>query len=182
MKSPISYYGGKQKMVNIFLPMIPEYLLYAEPFVGGGAIFFAKPQSNRDVINDTNKEIINFYNMLQIKFVELGKIVSVTLHSRTLHKDSNVVYQNPHLFDEVKRAWAIWVLSAQSFSAMPDGSFGYDKSRNTTTKKINNKCSQFTEDNAVRLHNVQIERTDALYIIQIRDTASTFFYLRPFVL
>ncbi len=179
MKTPISYYGGKQKMVNIILPMIPEHLLYAEPFVGGGAIFFAKPQSNMEVINDTNKELINFYSILQTKFVELEKMVSVTLHSRTLHKDAKIVYDNPHLFDEVKRAWAIWVLSTQSFSAMLDGSFGYDKSRNTTTKKISNKRSQFTEDYAVRLQNVQIERTDALYIIKSRDTANTFFYCDP---
>ena len=134
MKTPISYYGGKQKLVKTILPMIPQHLLYAEPFIGGGAIFFAKPPSNMEVINDTNKEMINFYIVLQTRFVELEKLVSITLHSRTLHKDAKVVYDNPHLFDEVKRAWAIWVLSTQSFSAMRDGSFGYDKSRNTYWK------------------------------------------------
>ena len=179
MKTPISYYGGKQKMVKIILPMISDHLLYAEPFVGGGAIFFAKPQSNIEVINDTNKEMINFYVVLQTRFIELEKLVSVTLHSRTLHKDAKIVYDNSHLFDEVKRAWAIWVLSTQSFSAMLDGSFGYDKSRNTITKKISNKRSQFTEEYAARLQNVQIERTDALYIIKSRDTVNTFFYCDP---
>lgn len=179
LKTPISYYGGKQKLVTTILPMIPEHTLYAEPFVGGGAIFFSKPQSNIEVINDTNKELINFYCILQNKFTELEKMVSVTLHSRTLHKDAKVIYDNPHLFDEVKRAWAVWVLSTQSFSAMLDGSFGYDKTRNTTTKKISNKRNQFTEEYAQRLQNVQVERTDALYIIKSRDTSATFFYCDP---
>lgn len=135
IKTPISYYGGKQKLVTKILPIIPEHTMYAEPFVGGGAIFFSKPPSRVEVINDTNKELINFYRMLQNKFVELDSMVKVTLHSRTLHKDANVVYANPHLFDEVKRAWAVWVLSTQSFSSMLDGSWGYDKTDNTTTKK-----------------------------------------------
>ena len=84
LKTPISYYGGKQKLVSTILPLIPAHKMYVEPFVGGGAIFFAKEPSHIEVINDTNKELINFYNILQNRFVELQKMVAVTLHSRTL--------------------------------------------------------------------------------------------------
>lgn len=179
LKTPISYYGGKQKLVTTILPIIPQHNFYVEPFVGGGAIFFAKPQSPVECINDTNKELINFYHVLQNRFVELGKMISVTLHSRSLHDDAHVVYNKPHLFDEVKRAWAVWVLSTQSFSAIMDGSWGYDKGNNTTTKKITNKRNEFTEAYAVRMQNVQLESADALYVIQSRDTADTFFYCDP---
>jgi DNA adenine methylase len=179
IKTPISYYGGKQKLLSTILPLIPKHKMYVEPFIGGGAIFFAKEASHIEVINDTNKELINFYNILQNRFVELQKMVAVTLHCRTLHRDAQVVYEFPHLFDEIKRAWAIWVLSTQSFSAMLDGSFGYDKTDNTTTKKITNKRSQFTEHYAVRLQNVQVECADALYIIGSRDTVDSFFYIDP---
>ena len=106
-------------------------------------------------------------------------MVAITLHSRTLHRDAQVVYEFPHLFDEIKRAWAIWVLSTQSFSAMLDGTFGYDKTDNTTTKKITNKRNQFTEEYAQRLQNVQVECADALYIIGSRDTFDSFFYIDP---
>jgi DNA adenine methylase len=153
--------------------------MYCEPFVGGGAIFFSKEPSHIEVINDTNKELINFYHILQNRFVELQKMVAVTLHSRTLHRDAQVVYEFPHLFDEIKRAWAIWVLSTQSFSAMLDGTFGYDKTDNTTTKKITNKRSQFGEAYAIRMQNVQVECADALYIISSRDTVDSFFYVDP---
>lgn len=179
MKTPISYYGGKQKLIPKILPLIPKHEMYAEPFVGGGAIFFGKPPSHVEVINDTNAELINFYRVLQNKFVELDSMVKITLHSRRLHKDANVVYENPHLFDEVKRAWAVWVLSTQSFSAMLDGSWGYDKIKNTTTKKISNKRSQFDEEMAIRMQNVQLECADALYVIKSRDTINTFFYCDP---
>lgn len=179
MKTPLSYYGGKQKLVAKIIPMIPVHTLYVEPFVGGGAVFFGKEPSEIEVINDTNQELINFYRVLQNKFVELDALVKVTLHSRRLHRDAQIVYENPHLFDEVKRAWAVWVLSSQSFSSMLDGSFGFDKAKNQTTKKISNKRSQFSDEFAIRMQNVNLECSDAVYVIQSRDTTNTFFYCDP---
>ncbi|MFC4262489.1 DNA adenine methylase [Ferruginibacter yonginensis] len=178
-KTPITYYGGKQKLVPKILKQIPQHKMYAEPFVGGAAVFFSKPPSHIELINDTNSELINFYKVLQNRYVELEQMVKVTLHSRRLHADARVVYDNPHLFDEIKRAWSVWVLSTQSFCAMLDGSFGYDKNDNTTTKKISNKRNEFSEQYALRMQNVLIECTDALYIIKSRDTEHTFFYCDP---
>src|SRR5690606_35416051 len=126
MKTPLSYYGGKQKLAARINALIPEHNLYCEPFVGGGAIFFSKEPSPVEVLNDTNKELINFYAVVQNRYVDLERQIRATLHSRRLYEDANTVYTNPHLFDEVKRAWAVWVLSSQTFSSMLDGSWGYD--------------------------------------------------------
>jgi len=60
MKTPITYYGGKQTLLKYLLPLIPQHKLYCEPFFGGGAVFFAKPKSDVEVINDINGEVINF--------------------------------------------------------------------------------------------------------------------------
>lgn len=131
------------------------------------------------MINDTNAELINFYKVCKNRFHELQSLVRVTLHSRELHDDAWIIYNKPQLFDEVRRAWAVWVLSTQSFSAALDGSWGFDKSDNTTSVKINNKKEQFTEDLAIRLQTVQVECADALYIIKSRDTAESLFYCDP---
>lgn len=178
-KPPLSYYGGKQNLCSEILTHIPDHKLYCEPFIGGAAVFFGKHPSLVEVINDTNSELINFYRVVQNDFVSLEKEVRISLHSRRLHNDAGVIYNNPHMFSEIKRAWAVWVLAIQSFSSMLDGSFGYDKAKNTTTKKINNKRLTFTEDLAIRLQNVQIECTDALRIILSRDGADSFFYCDP---
>ena len=45
MKTPITYYGGKQTLLKYLLPLIPQHRMYCEPFFGGGAVFFAKPKS-----------------------------------------------------------------------------------------------------------------------------------------
>jgi DNA adenine methylase len=83
------------------------------------------------------------------------------------------------MFSEIKRAWALWVTASQSFSSMLDGSWGYERLKNTTTKKIINKQSAFSEELAIRLQNVQIECTDALRVITSRDTEKSFFYCDP---
>ena len=180
MRTPISYYGGKQTMIGRIIPLIPkEAKLYAEPFIGGAAIFFAKEKHNVEVINDTNKELINFYKVVQNDYYALDKHIRITLHSRDMHRKASVIYNNPDMFDDVKRAWAVWVLSNQSFNSILDGSWGYERKTEKTTKKLTNKREAFTEEIAIRLQNVQIECADALYIIRNRDMKESFFYCDP---
>lgn len=178
-KTPITYYGGKQKLLATILTKIPNHKLYCEPFLGGAAVFFGKPQSDVEILNDTNKELMNFYCVCKEKFLDLQTLVRVTLHSRKAHQDAKVINSHPHLFTDVQRAWAVWVLSSQSFSAKLDGPWGYDRSKRTTTKKISNKREKFTEDLAVRLQDVQLECADALYVIKSRDSKDSFFYCDP---
>ena len=178
MKTPITYYGGKQQLSKKIIKLIPEHKIYCEPFIGGGAIFFGKEPSKVEIINDTNRELINFYKIVQQDFVSLEKEIMITLHSRDQHRKAQVVYNNPDMFSEIKRAWALWTLATESFGAMLDGSFGYDRI-GTTTKKITNKRESFTYEYAIRLQNVQIESTDAIRIIKSRDTEGSFFYCDP---
>ena len=179
MKAPLTYYGGKQQLAKTILGLIPEHRLYCEPFLGGAAIFFAKEPSKVEIVNDTNGELINFYEVLQRDYTALEKEVAISLHSRKLHTHAWVVYQTPELFDRVKRAWAIWMLANSSYSHILDGGFGYDKSTGGTTKSMANKRASFSEDYAIRLQNTQIECCDALKVIRSRDTADAFFYCDP---
>ncbi|WP_317899412.1 DNA adenine methylase [Aurantibacillus circumpalustris] len=179
MKTPITYYGGKQKLAATILKLIPTHKLYCEPFIGGAAIFFAKEPSAVEVINDVNSEMINFYRVVQNDFISLEKHIRITLHSRQSFREASVIYNNPQMFNEIQRAWAVWCLASQGFAGIIDGSWGYDIVKNTTTKKISNKRSSFTEDYAIRLQNVQIECTDALRIISSRDNKDAFFYCDP---
>lgn len=179
MKPPISYYGGKQRLSSKILKLFPEHTLYCEPFVGGGALFWSKEKSAVEVINDTNKELINFYHVIQNEFIYLEKEVMISLHSRDLHRKATVIYNNPDMFDSIKRAWAVWILANQGFASKIEGPWGYDISRNTMGKKIKNKRESFTLEYAIRLQEVQIECTDALRIITSRDRPDSFFYIDP---
>ena len=180
MKTPVSYYGGKQTMTKEITSLIPVHELYCEPFIGGGAIFFAKEPSRIEVINDTNREVVNFYRMVQNDFVALEKEIRITLHSRDLHRKARVIYENPDMFSELKRAWAFWTLASQSFSGILTGAWSYSKTiKPQTAIKVAHKRTDFTEDYAIRLQNTQIECDDAIRLIRRLDSKTTFFYCDP---
>jgi DNA adenine methylase len=179
LRPPLTYYGGKQTLAPLIISLIPPHTLYAEPFIGGGAIFFMKSPSKVEVLNDTNGELMNFYRVMQAKFRKLQIEITRTPHSRDAHRKAKVIYTNPDMFDEVKRAWAVWVLCAQGFAAKMDGPWGFDKADNTTSKRVANKRDNFQAHYLNRLRLVQIENADALYIIQSRDTKDSFFYCDP---
>lgn len=179
LKTPVTYYGGKQLMARHILPLIPKHVLYCEPFCGGAAIFFAKQPSEVEVLNDTNRELINFYRVIQNDFTSLEKEIQISLHSRDLFRKASVIYNNPDMFCELKRAWALWILSSQGFAGELDSSWGFDISRNSMPKRLNNKKENFTTDLAIRLQQVQLECADALYVIHSRDSDNSFFYVDP---
>lgn len=177
MKTPITYYGGKQTLVKYLLELIPKHTLYCEPFFGGGALFFAKHPSETEVINDINGEVINFFKATQIHFNELEKEIRSTLHSRELYKKARVVYEHPDLFDEVKRAWALWTLANQGFAGqLTSWGFGKDNSKEAS---LANKRDAFAAPYAERLKKVQIECNDAIKVIDRCDSKDTFFYCDP---
>lgn len=179
MKGLLTYYGGKQKLAAIINEIIPPHTLYAEPFCGGAAVFFYKRPSPVEVLNDSNHELINFYQVIHDDYYSLHEEISKTLHNRQSHQHAWVVYNYPELFSRVKRAWAVWVLSSQSFASSLDGSWGFDITDNTTSRKIQISKYEFSEQYARRLERVQLENSDANYIIRSRDTVDSFFYCDP---
>lgn len=52
--------GGKRKLLKEIFPLIGRFNSYYEPFVGGGALFFALHPA-RAYLSDANPELINVY-------------------------------------------------------------------------------------------------------------------------
>ena len=130
MKTPITYYGGKQTLVKYLLGLIPRHTLYCEPFFGGGALFFAKEPSPVEVINDNNGEVVNFFRVMKMHFNELKKHVQATPHSRLLFKKAQNIYKNAKDNSVVERAWAFWTLANQGFSGgLTSWGFGKENSK-----------------------------------------------------
>lgn len=61
----LKWAGGKRQLLDTLIPLVPkDYSVYCEPFVGGGALFFAlQPQSA--YINDVNHELIRVYTVIK---------------------------------------------------------------------------------------------------------------------
>jgi DNA adenine methylase len=61
----LKWAGGKRQLLPHILAALPErHGCYYEPFLGGGAVFFAL-QPARAVVNDSNPELINCYAVVR---------------------------------------------------------------------------------------------------------------------
>ncbi len=178
LKTPISYYGGKQTLLPHILPLIPKHVVYTEAFCGGCAVLFAKEPSDCEVINDTNKELVNFYRVAQTDYEALKREIDASLHSRDQHTHAKHIMTHPQFFTPVQRAWAVWIGSKLGFASMLDGTFGYDRS-GTTNLKLFNAKDNITEMLCGRLSHVTIESEDGKNVIQRYDCPDAFHFVDP---
>jgi DNA adenine methylase len=78
--------GGKTRIVHFLRPLVPALdsgCTYVEPFLGGGALFFAlKPKSA--ILGDSNSELINCYRQVANHPGEIVRLLS--MHRRNHSK------------------------------------------------------------------------------------------------
>ena len=178
MRTPISYYGGKQTMLKHILPLIPRHRIYTEAFCGGAAVLFAKRPAEAEVINDINMELTNFYWCAQVYYSDLKREIDKTLHSRDIHAHAAHINQYPQFFSPVERAWAVWALCKMSFASMMGGAFGYDFG-GVMPKKLRNAKDDVTERLCQRLEHVTVENRNALDVIACYDAPDAFHFVDP---
>ena len=181
MPPPISYYGGKQRIASKLIPYIPKHTVYCEPFCGGATILFKKSfpkvtdMSNyREVINDTDGDLINFFTKLRDNGKELVDKLYFTLYSEQEHKIS----KDLNIDDDLERARRYYINIQQSFNNKLNA--GWKRgvySQNialTWLNKVNN-LHKYIE----RMRQVYISNADALKCIKQWDSPQTFFFIDP---
>lgn len=70
IKSLIKWPGGKQSELKVIKNNTPDTIKnYYEPFLGGGAVYFALNEDKVEnfFVNDISKELMNFYNRIKIE-------------------------------------------------------------------------------------------------------------------
>lgn len=179
MKTPISYYGGKQNLVKTILPLIPRHKIYCEPFFGGGAVYFAKRPAKLSAINDTNNWAITFYRVLKSHFVELNEMIQGTLHSEADHKRAKAILKEGTGTD-LETAWAFWVQTNMSFGNALFAGFAFNNGSSflTLPQTLKGKKKAFHQYANV-LESTEIFNRDALNVISLKDTKETFHYIDP---
>jgi DNA adenine methylase len=179
IKTPITYYGGKQTMLKPIRPLIPPHSIYTEAFAGGVAVFWDKEPSAVEVLNDLNGELINFYRVLRLDYDALKTEIEVTIHSRGQHRHAWYIYNNPDFFSKIQRAWAVWVSSKLGFAGQFGSGFGFDRDKARHPLKITNAKQQIDDSLCHRLEGVTIDCDDALSVILPYDTADTWHFIDP---
>lgn len=186
MSPPFSYYGGKQRMTPNIIPYIPKHTVYAEPFCGAATLLFRKPYPKitnsddyREVINDKNELIINFFRVLQdtVLAEKLINKLELTLYSEAEHALAKEICKSKS-DDKVLLAWAFFVNISQSFSNNLNSGWGRSVSGGDQAKTFSEKCLNL-QKYVTRIRDVNISCCDALKFIKDWDSPQTFFYIDP---
>lgn len=168
-------------MAPKILPLLPMHTVYVEPFAGGAAVLFAKPwpevtgsDKYREVINDKDGRLVNFYRVLRTRPDELCSALELTPYAR----EEYAAAKGMDAACDVERARQYFVRANMSFANVLSGGWGtgvYSCNHGATWA---NRVARL-RDVAERFMGVHIEHDDAISVIRRWDSPQTLFYCDP---
>lgn len=110
--------GGKAKLVPELIKLAPKsWLTYREPFLGGGALFFAL-QPKHVVLSDANDELIHAYTIVRDRPAELIDRLVKAAQSHSKEHYYFVRTLDPRTLDPVTRAARFIYLNSTCFNGL----------------------------------------------------------------
>ena len=86
MNAIMKYPGSKWSIANWIIGHFPRHHSYLEPFFGSGAVFFNKPRSDIETVNDLDSDIVNLFDCIRKDPERLAKAVYLTPYSREMYE------------------------------------------------------------------------------------------------
>jgi len=193
LKPIIKWTGGKRKEIKIIADYFPDFVrnnepyTYVEPFVGGGAVYWQLNNiGGKNIINDYDRELINFYRLyaennkeLQDKInrlaeiKDLNELKKIFYHYRNMDRNGMIDTLSP-----VDLAVRFYVMLSLAFCGMRrfnlkgqcSNSFSYQDSILPLV---------YTLDHTNLLQSSTITQGDFELIIKANDNPKTFIFVDP---
>lgn len=170
--------GGKRVLAKTVIARQREidHSCYVEPFVGMGGVFLRRDFAPTcEVINDYDKEVSNFFRVLQRHYVPFIDMLKWQLTSRS--EFERLLQVNPETQTDLERAARFLYLQRTVFGGKAKGNFGVIRTQSARFDLT--KLVPVLEDVYERLNRVVIECLPWQHVIERYDTPSTLFYLDP---
>lgn len=97
----IRYPGAKWQLASWIIDHIPTHHTYVEPFFGSGAVFFNKPVSPSEYINDLDGEVVHLFRTLREQPEALAAAIELTPWAR---EEYELSYDLADTTDPLERA------------------------------------------------------------------------------
>lgn len=78
----LRYPGSKWRLARWIVSHFPPHTVYLEPFFGSGAVFFTKPPSKVETINDLDGRVVNLFRVIRERPEALAALVEMTPWAR----------------------------------------------------------------------------------------------------
>lgn len=176
MKRILNYPGSKWTMAPWIVSIMPAHTTYLEPYFGSGAVFFNKPRSKIETLNDVDSRIVNLFRVLRDEPDELCRLIRLTPLSREEYWESYQVSVDP-----VEDARRTLVRSWQAIGGKTASRTGWRSNINVNGSKVeewghlDQRIMQVTR----RLKKAQIEHQDALKLLDRYNRADVLAYVDP---
>jgi hypothetical protein len=104
-----TYYGGKTRVADRIVDLLPPHQHYVEPFAGSLAVLLAKRPSKLETVNDLDGDMCAFWRALREQPAALIQACALTPHSREEYGRS----ADRDGCSDVERARRVWVKLTQ---------------------------------------------------------------------
>lgn len=163
--------AGKKHLAPRLVKLIPPHKIYVEPFAGSGAVFFAKPPSEKEVLGDADPEIASAYKALtRLTDAELAALKKKDWTGRkTLFR----AMQEARPRSKLEKLYRFLYLSHFAYGKLRG------KSYNPNAEGIAARTIDRIEKYRDRLRNVTVRSAHYADVVKEFDGKDTFFFLDP---
>lgn len=182
MNAILKYPGAKWRIADWIIENMPTHHSYVEPFFGSGAVFFNKPQSNIETINDLDGEVVNFFEVIRDMPEELAAKIHMTPYARAVYEG---VYEQPYKTTDTKldRALKFCIKINMSHGYRCNAKNGWKNDvqgrERSYAVQVWNKLPEIIVQAAERLKEAQIEQRPAIEVIRRFNNPKCLIYCDP---
>lgn len=164
---PFAYYGGKTKIADKIVALLPQHRHYVEPFAGSLAVLLAKTRADHETVNDLDGDLMLFWQVLRDRPDDLAALAALTPHSRDEHLAAYDLAAAPSDLERARRVWVI--LSQGRGGTMRRTGWRFYRNPSGTNSSMPDYLAAYVDrmpPAAKRLHGVSLERRDALEVVR----------------
>ncbi|MBI5563876.1 MAG: DNA adenine methylase [Chloroflexi bacterium] len=181
LNSPIKWAGGKSRLRQSIIDLLPPHTCYVEVFGGAAWVLFGKPLSDVEILNDIDQELITFFRVVKYQPEEFVQSFDLELVSRAEFK--RLATLNPLELNDLQRAHRFYYLIMAGWG----GELNYPRFQTSITDGGHGNrligaletLRQRIEPIHKRLSTVIIENLDWRNCIDKYDRDNTVMYLDP---
>lgn len=174
----LRYPGSKWSIANEIINQFGDHYHYVEPYFGSGAVFFSKPVSPHEMINDKNGLVVNFFRVLRDRTDDLLFALEATPWSRDEYNQSHIETGDP-IEDARRFVTRIWQAHASDLSKKTGWKTRGSKQSARGMSIRWQRVPMGLAEIAVRLKDAEIENRPAIEVMRRFSTLNTLIYADP---
>lgn len=176
--APLRYPGSKWSIAQAIVSEFAPHYHYCEPYFGSGAVFFSKPPSPHEILNDFNGLVVNFFRVLRDRTEDLVWALETTPWSRDEYDQAHLVTDEP-LEDARRFAIRIWQGHASDLAKKTGWKARGSKQRARGMSVRWQRMPSELGELAKRLQDAEIENRPAVQLMVRFATRDTLIYADP---